>query len=183
MNPNNSNMNPNNDDNVKVNVNCCYNDTNNILSFYLWLQQVQVRSLDDDHDSYGLDHNTIRCGNNNVHIKNDDDVMYDNNDITYNNKFEYSISIGNNDVLTDFYEADTVCDGYNDHNNNINIITCDYDNYDKDNNNHVDCYDVGIAQEFDLVANDCKENNYATSLVSCAPVSYTHLTLPTRNCV
>ena len=87
MNPNNSDINPNNDDNVKVNVNCCYDDTNNILSFYLWWQQVQVRSLDDDHDSYDLDHktidhNTIRYGNNNTHIKNNDDVMYDNNDVT-----------------------------------------------------------------------------------------------------
>ena len=183
MNTNNSDMNPNNDDTVKVNTNCCYDDTNNILSFYLWWQQVQVRvldddhndiivdhdacdndydihvihdtdrnnnglvftddndvivdryaidndhdlyaihdivrnyrswkqvqvrSLDDDHDSYDLDHNTIRCGNNNTPIKNNVDVMYDNNGITYNNQFEHSTSIlDNNDVTTDIYEFDT----------------------------------------------------------------------------
>mmetsp|Transcript_42864 Transcript_42864/g.43599 ORF Transcript_42864/g.43599 Transcript_42864/m.43599 type:complete len:363 (+) Transcript_42864:1275-2363(+) len=74
----------------------------------------------------------------------------------------------NNDVPTDIYEFDTDCDCYNDHNNNnINIITGDYDNYDEDNSNNVDRYDVGIAQDDDLVANDCEENNYSTSLVPC----------------
>ena len=68
---NNNDMNPNNDDNVNINANCYYNDTNNILSFYLLWEQVQVRVLDDDH-----------------------------------------------------------------------------------NNNHVDCYDIGIARDIDLVAND-----------------------------
>ena len=60
MNPNNSDMNPNNDDNVKANVQCRYDDTNNILSFYLLWQQVQVRALDYDNndvivDCYAID--------------------------------------------------------------------------------------------------------------------------------
>ena len=42
---NNSDMNHNNDDNVKVDVNCYYDDTHNILSFYLPWKQVQVRAL------------------------------------------------------------------------------------------------------------------------------------------
>jgi len=96
-------------------------------------------------------------------------VIYDNNNnLTYNNPFVYSTSMDNNDVPTDIYEFDTDCDCYNDHNNNnINIITGDYDNYDEDNSNNVDRYDVGIAQDDDLVANDCEENNYSTSLVPC----------------
>ena len=62
-------MNPNNDDNAKVNANCCYDDTNNslykynddcgnnnILSFYFWWKQVQVRVLDDDHNDVTIDH-------------------------------------------------------------------------------------------------------------------------------
>ena len=107
--------------------------------------------------------------NNNTHIQNNNDGIYANNDITYNNPFKYSTSIDNNDVSIDIYEFDTDCDCYNDHNNNINIniITGDYDNYDKDNNNHVDRYDVGIAQDDHLVANDREENNYATNLVPC----------------
>ena len=38
-------MNPNNDDNMKVNANCHYDDTKNILSFYLPWKQVQVRDI------------------------------------------------------------------------------------------------------------------------------------------
>ena len=49
------------------------------------------------------------------------------------------------DIPADIYEFDTDLDCYNDHNNNSNIITGNYDNYDEDNNNHVDYYDVGIA--------------------------------------
>ena len=54
-----------------------------------------------------------------------------------------------------------------DHNNNSNVITGDYDDYDEDNNKHVNRYDVGIVQDDNLVPNDQKENNYATSLVPC----------------
>ena len=43
-------MNPNNDNNVNVNFNCYYDYTNNILSFYVLWQQVQVIVLDDDHN-------------------------------------------------------------------------------------------------------------------------------------
>ena len=140
---NNNDMSPNNDDDVNVNANCYYDATNNILSFYLLWQQVQVRVLDNDYND-----------------------INDNN-LTYNNPFEYDTHEDNNDVPTDICEFDTDCDCYNDYNNNSNIITGDYDNYDEDNNNHVDCYDVGIVQIHDLVANDSEENNYTTSLVPC----------------
>ena len=95
-------------------------------------------------------------------------MIYDNNNnITYNNPFEYSTSIANNDVPTDIYWVDSDCDCYNDHNYNINIITSDYDNFDEDNNNHVDCYDIGIVHDDDPVKNDYEEKSYATSLVPC----------------
>jgi len=194
----------------EVNANCYYDDTNNILSFYLWWQQVQIRVLDDDHNVVIIDHHVndndydlhvihdiVRNNNdfvftddddyndvivnhrasdsdcdvhvnNNTHIKNNNNVIYDNNNnLTYNNPFVYSTSMDNNDVPTDIYEFDTDCDCYNDHNNSINIITGNYDIYDEDHNNNVDYYDVGIAQDDDLVANDCEENNYSTSLVPC----------------
>jgi len=96
-------------------------------------------------------------------------VIYDNNNnLTYNNPFVYSTSMDNNDVPTDIYEFDTDCDCYNDHNNSINIITGNYDIYDEDHNNNVDYYDVGIAQDDDLVANDCEETIYTAD--DCDPV-------------
>ena len=95
-------------------------------------------------------------------------MIYDNNNIIYNNSFEYSTRIDNNDVPTDIYEVNTDCDCYNHHiNNNINIVTCDYDNYYEENNNHVGCYDVGMVQDDYFVSNDCEENGYDTSLVPC----------------
>ena len=105
--------------------------------------------------------------NNNTHIKNNDDKIYDNNDMTYNDQYKYSTRLDNNDVLTYIYWFATDCDGYNDYNNNINMITCDYGNYDEDNSNHVDCYDVSIVHNDDIVEIDCEENNYSTSLVPC----------------
>ena len=65
----------------------------------------------------------------------------------------------------------TVLIYYNDYNNNINTITCDYDNSEEDNNNNVDRYDVGIGQDDDLVAKDYEENNYTTSSVPCVQSS------------
>ena len=100
-------------------------------------------------------------------FKNSDNVIYYNNNLTYNYPFEYRTHIDNNDVPTDIYEFDTDCDCYNDHNNNINIITGDYDIYDEDNNNNVDRYDVGIAKDNDLVANDREETKYSPCLISC----------------
>ena len=107
---------------------------------------------DDDHNNAIVNHHASDSDhdihvNNNIHMKNNDDVIYDN--ITYNNPFKYSTCININLNLS------------------INIITCESNNYDEENNNHVDIYDVGLVQGDDLVANDYEENNDATSSVPC----------------
>ena len=143
-------MNPNNDDNVKVNINCCYDDTNNILPFYLWWQEIQVRVLDNDHNNITVDYyasdndydiyimyDTAR-NNNGVVFENDDDHndvivkhrandsncdVHVNNNIHIKNNDNNNITYNNNnDIPTDFYEFDTDCDYYNDHNNRIKTI-------------------------------------------------------------
>ena len=97
-------MNPNNDDNVKVDANCyddnvkvdanCYYDdtnknpskyyddcgNNNILSFYLWWKQVQVRVSDDECSDVIVDHHA--CDNDyNIHVVHD--TVRDNFDLVY----------------------------------------------------------------------------------------------------
>ena len=91
-------MNPNNDDNVDVNANCYYDDTNNIMSFYLLWEQVQVRILDDDHSDVT-----------------DKNVTYNNSFDPFvpSDPFEYNTSIDKNDVPTDICELDTTCDCLN----------------------------------------------------------------------
>ena len=102
MNPNNSDMNPNNDDNVKVNVNCCYDDMNDILSFYLWWQQVKVRVLDDDHNDITVDH--YACDNDyDIHVIHD--TARNNNGLVFTDDDD-----DHNDVIVKHHANDSDCD-------------------------------------------------------------------------
>ena len=94
------------------------------------------------------------------------DTVRNNNDLVFPDDDDHNAVIVDHCASDCDYDRDC----YNDHNNNINVITCDYDydNYDEDNNTHVDRYDVGIVRDNNLVANNRAENNYATSLVPSA---------------
>ena len=116
------------DVNVKIHVNCCYDDTYNILSFYLWWQQVQVRVLDDDHNNVIIDHHA-NDNDYDLHVANDKDydphVIHDtvrnNNDLVFIDDDDY------NDIIGNYRASDSDCDVHintNTHlkNNNDNVI-------------------------------------------------------------
>ena len=144
-------MDPNNDDNVKVDGNCYYDDTNNILSFYLLCKQIQVRVLDDAHNDILVDH--YAYGNDyDIHVTHY--TAHNNKDLVFMDDDDQ------NDVIVNHHASDSNHDVHINNNthikNNDNVI---YYNDDENNNNHVNRCDIGMAQ------ND--ENNYSTSLVPC----------------
>ena len=119
---NNSDMNPNNDNNMKVNTNCHYDDTNNILSFYLPWKQVQIRVLNDDHNDIFVDH--YACDNDyDIHVIHD--APRNNNDLIFTDDGDHD-----NDIVNR-HASDGDHDIYV--NNNIHIKNNDDIIYDNNN--------------------------------------------------
>ena len=92
-------MHPNNDDNVKVNANCYYNDTNTLLSSYLLWKQVQVRVLDDHHNDILVDHYSY---DNDYDIHVIHDTARNNNDLEFMDDDQY-----HNDVIVNHHANDS----------------------------------------------------------------------------
>ena len=94
-------MNPNNDNNVKANANCYYDDTNTLLPFCLLWKQVQVRVLDDDHINVIVDH--YACDNDyDIHVNHD--TARNNNDLVSMDDDDHS------DVIVNHHAGDSDCD-------------------------------------------------------------------------